>query len=449
MSVKKIGTADITGQRGVNLIERIVLEMGFFWNPTGGVEAGIDGYIEIRDAATGEVFNLILQVQSKATERAFQAETPDSFDYLCDARDLDYWLRGNAPVILVVSRPSTNEAYWVSIKDYFQDTARRKARKVHFDKHQDRFDATCRQRLADLAIPRDTGIYLSPPLKQETLWSNLLEVASFAPKVYVAPTDLRLPSEVWAILSRIDKDAGTEWVLKNKQIISFHNLAESPWREVCDPGAVECFDTSEWAYSSDPDKQREFVWLLNEALRGKLKPEIRYSKEKKCYYFKAGKKDGEKFKTITHSYKSFENNVKRRVFHGYASKADPNRIAYYRHSAFEGRFRRIEDAWFLEITPTYYFTRDGYHLSKWYEERLKGIKRLERNSQVLGQLVMWADYLSKPPGLFSSDPFLTFGALQTFEIEAGVDDKEWLGHEEDENTKKAAAASEEKGLFDL
>lgn len=126
MDVKKIHKNTITGQQGINLIEKRVLEMGFLWYPTGGIEVGIDGTIEIRDSATGRALNAIIQVQSKATLGQFQAETSEGFDYLCDVKDLNYWLQGNAPVILIVSRPSTDEAYWVSIKDYFQDFTRGK-----------------------------------------------------------------------------------------------------------------------------------------------------------------------------------------------------------------------------------------------------------------------------------------------------------------------------------
>ncbi|PHM05939.1 hypothetical protein CK516_37285 [Nostoc sp. 'Peltigera malacea cyanobiont' DB3992] len=69
MSRKKIGQSDIIGQQGINIIEEVVLSMGFLWYPTGGVEAGIDGIIEIRDFQTGEVTNCIFQVQSKATQK--------------------------------------------------------------------------------------------------------------------------------------------------------------------------------------------------------------------------------------------------------------------------------------------------------------------------------------------------------------------------------------------
>lgn len=90
MSAKRIHKSSITGQKGVNLIERVVLGMGFLWYPTGGLEAGIDGFIEIRDSATGEVTNSVLQVQSKAGPSFFQAETETSLVFRCDENDLNY-----------------------------------------------------------------------------------------------------------------------------------------------------------------------------------------------------------------------------------------------------------------------------------------------------------------------------------------------------------------------
>src|SRR5207249_3114037 len=113
---------------GINLIESVVLRMGFLWHQTGGLEAGTDGFIEIRDPATGEVTNSILQLQSRAFSSRFTAETDHSFEYLCEQKDLDYWLSGNVPFILVISRPASQEAYWVSIKEYFKDPSVRRTR---------------------------------------------------------------------------------------------------------------------------------------------------------------------------------------------------------------------------------------------------------------------------------------------------------------------------------
>ena len=104
MQPKKIGHTTLLGERGVNLVARRVMEMGFVWYPTGSVEAGIDGHIELRDAETGEVFNAVIGVQSKATDHSFPNETATGFDFYCNKRDLDYWLKGNLPVVLVVSR---------------------------------------------------------------------------------------------------------------------------------------------------------------------------------------------------------------------------------------------------------------------------------------------------------------------------------------------------------
>ena len=65
--MKKIGRSDIIGQRGMAYIDGVVHSMGYVFYPTGGVEAGIDGYIELRDEQTGVVGNVLLQVQGTPT----------------------------------------------------------------------------------------------------------------------------------------------------------------------------------------------------------------------------------------------------------------------------------------------------------------------------------------------------------------------------------------------
>lgn len=85
---------------------------GLLVYPSTVPEVGVDGHIEIRDLQTGEMTNVILQVQSKATERPWPRENNSSFDYICDEDDLQYWLAGTAQLILVLSRPSKEDAYW-------------------------------------------------------------------------------------------------------------------------------------------------------------------------------------------------------------------------------------------------------------------------------------------------------------------------------------------------
>lgn len=431
MPRKKISQSDIIGQQGINLIEEIVLEMGFLWYPTGGVEAGIDGLIEIRDAETGEVTNCVIQVQSKATQQErLQAETNTSFEYKCKDRDLVYWLQGNAPVILIIARTQSREAYWVSIKDYFSDPKRRQSQKIVFDKQHDRFDSNARTALIQLAVPRTSGVYLAPRPKQEKLYTNLLRVSQLPQYIYTAYTATEDESKAYSALQKIGRELGQEWVLKENLVLSFHDLRQAPWSEICDRGTVEQHDITEWSLSNRLERQQEFVWLLNKTLSEKVKEDLFFDRKKELYYFKPTAD----LSIRTYYYRSLEKKTQRDVFQPYYKKNTED-IAYYRHSAFEGQFIRVETNWFLEITPTYFFTRDGYMRDRFEKEHLSGIKKLEKNPAVLGQLIMWAEFLITPAQgeLFvSSYPFLQFDRLEEFEMEVGIDDKAWLRSEDDE-----------------
>jgi len=113
---KVISDNAILGQLGVNFVERILLNMGFVLHTTNSLEAGIDGFIELRDRTTGAASNFLIAVQIKATQQDFLKETPSTFEWVCTRRDLDYSLQGNAPVVLIVVRPRTDEEYWVRPK---------------------------------------------------------------------------------------------------------------------------------------------------------------------------------------------------------------------------------------------------------------------------------------------------------------------------------------------
>jgi hypothetical protein len=443
MAPKIISHSDIVGDSGIALIHTIVNGMGFVWTPTG-LEAGIDGYIEIRDATSGEVANLVIQVQSKATEKDFQSETLGGLDFYCKARDLDYWLGGNAPVILVRSRPSTKEAYWVSIKDYFKDLSRRKSGMIHFNKTRDKFDANCRNALLKLATPKDSGFYLAALPKNEKLYSNLLKIDSFTDKIYLAETDFRDYKILSAKLREMGGNISSEWILKNKRILSLHNLEEFPWSGICDQGTVEPFDTSEWADSCDADFQNDFKRLLLQCLKEKLKPDVRYHKENDYFHFTAT--EGLSKREV--AYKSLVQNTSREVFRAYPKKNDANQIGYCRHSAFIGRFLNVDGSWYLEITPTYHFTHEGRRQHRYHQDLLKRIKEIERNPAVLGQVVMWADYIRGKQNLFTKPyPFLTFGSLMCFDTDTGLDDDLWLHREGKEESKFIQSPDNQLFLF--
>lgn len=442
---KYLPDRQISGQQGINLIEKIVLDMGLVWRSTEIHDAGIDGEIEIRRPDTGEMSNCIIKVQSKVVSD-FTAETRTSFEYMCREKDVEYWLEGNVPVILIVSRPQNEEAYWIYINKYFDNPQRRKDLRIYFDKSKHRFSTDAYKDLVDLAVPKDSGIYFPPPKKEETLYTNLLEVKFYPTNIYLAETDIRKPEEFWARAKGNGLEMPNEWVLREKGILSFQNLRNELWSVFCERGTVEEFDSYEWALSNDDDKKRVFVELLNRCLDTRLRKHgCSYNKKYECYYIWATRG----LTTREFSYKSHKQKAKREVFGPYGSKTAEGRIAYYRHSAFEGHFLRIDKKWFLEINPTYVFTFDGYSESKYFADRLSTIKRLEKNDAVVGQVIMWSRFLTQGSTLFKPEyKLLRFGKLLIFETDCPINDKIWL-ERRDPEVEEISEDDNELGFFKL
>jgi hypothetical protein len=435
--MKKILKTALTGDLGVNLIQKVVLEMGFAWYPTGGTEAGIDGTIEIVDAATGEATNQVVTVQSKATT-AFQNETSESVDFTCKERDLAYWLRGNTPVILVYSKPRDNEAYWVSIKDYFADPKVRATRKIHFNKKIDLFDISARPALERLIVRADSGLYLGLPPRQETLYSDLVPLRSFPQKYFIAPTEWSSRYEVTQELKRARKHLPGSWTIQAGTVYSLDSLSMPEWAEFCDQGAIEGdHDLTQLAITDEDERKHLFVQLMNLALKNQLYDQgLLFQGAEKYFY----EKPHPELETKELRYESRTRKASRSTFKGYKMSADATVPDYYRHSAFRARFMRFGGKWFLQIEPTYHFTKDGKVISALSAAALSGIKRLENNQAVHGQVIMWARRLqqqtpweAKARKLFFADPI-------KFSLDSGFDDEHWL--KTDESIRSADEAQD-------
>ncbi len=425
---KRLTNSQLLGQQGMDLVSTRVHEMGFAWHPTNAsLDAGIDGYIELRDPSTGEAKNAILLVQSKARS-ALERETDESFEFTCTPEDLSYWLQGTAPVLLVVSKPKEQRAWWVSVKDYFRSPDANKSRRVRFIKRDQAFDKSATTSLIALAATSGSGAYFPPIPRQEKLLSNLLAVTRSPARIYWAQTQYTDRNEVWDELKKHVEWPDREWFLYEQKIYSIHDLHDDPWAKVCDIGTIETADGREWSRSRDREIQRMFVRFLNECLRSRVGPMgLRFTSASECFYFKATKE----LTTRRKSYRSLRVKTSRDVFKAYPSKSDPTRIAYYRHVGFERRFRNYDGKWFLEINPTYVFTSDGHELHPFREELLSKIKTIEGNAAVLGLVVMFADLLHDEEGLFArAYPHLGFGWLESVELPVGIDDKAWLNRDE-------------------
>jgi hypothetical protein len=430
--MKKIGGSDIIGQRGMAHIEGVVLSMGFMFYPTGGVEAGIDGFIELRDADTGAVGNLLLQVQGKATERQrLQSETDESFEFTCSEADIEYWMHGTAPVLFIVVLPERGVAYWKSIKDWFSDSDRLKARRIVFDKKADLFTRDAKAALTAVAVSTVPGATAPSARIAEDLLVNLLGV-TFARELYWAPTTHGSDKTFGRALRALDATAGSEWIVRGKAVLSFHDLDCWPWNQLCEAEAMEAFGVDEWADSDDDDRQRDFVALLNRAIGEFTRPALWHDRDSGAFYFpKPRNRD-----RLRYSYRSLRSFVPREVVRRYGrKKGNPLEPAYWRHSAFMHRFVRLGGNWFVEITPTYHFTRDGYKPDERYGgERLKKIKEFENNAAVMGQFVMWRYFLTHHAAadLYADRyPFLSFAPLEQLSLPVGVPDDLWKAQEAD------------------
>jgi hypothetical protein len=227
----------------------------------GPNEVGIDGYIELFDPNSHQSLGLTVAVQSKVVTAIADDSNP-TFDYWCDANDVEYWLNGNTPVILVVSSPVLNESYWISVKDCFKDWTPAKPARATFVKGQHRFSPDSFRLLVAIAAAKP-GLYLAPTRRQETLHTNLLPLEVCPYRIFIACTDCRTRRDVWALLRATKQEADAGWVLWEREIFSFHDLSEEPRSSICEVGTVEGFATVEWSESSDSQRQRVYVQLLN------------------------------------------------------------------------------------------------------------------------------------------------------------------------------------------
>jgi hypothetical protein len=127
-------------------------------------------------------------------------------------------------------------------------------------------------------IPEFQSVFHQPVQKREVLLTNLLTVQSFAPRIYLATATTNSVNRVIEHLRKHDVRSDG-WLLKRGQLLSFDSLDEPHWAEMCDQGSTEEFDTDEWAYSTDEDRLRDFVALLNLCLKGKVRDDLQYDKQ--------------------------------------------------------------------------------------------------------------------------------------------------------------------------
>lgn len=427
---KVIASQSIIGQRAVNIAEREFLRMGFVFHPTGQVEAGIDGFVELRDDTTGVVRNQIVQVQVKGTTGRLPGETADRFHYIVKAEDIEYWSKGTAEVLLIVAKPDEDVAWWRPLRDALTGE-RGPSRSIEFDKARNLLGPGAAAAIRDIVGKARPGVILPSSRLREALTANLLRVHVRAESIYVAETHLPDNRSLWAALKAAHRNPPGEFLVKGGRVVTFHDLDDRLWRSVCDQGTVEALPVSQWSETTDLDVQRDFSRLLMEALRGMTREFLRASRKTNDFWFRPPKGNGEVKVQGT-------GKGKKTVVSLHEKKSNPLETSYFRHHAFRARFERVSGRWFLAVEPSYHFTRDGIFESLFSDSLLSGIKRLERNGAVLSNFEMWARLLSEWSNetLFAkANPFIRLEAVPPFGLDVGVPESLWLPDEDSEEAK--------------
>ncbi len=261
--------------------------------------------------------------------------------------------------------------------------------------------------------------------KLEESFANLISLRHFPDFLYVAPTESTTQKQAWFLLnqgvSRKSADyVPGAWTIYENNLYSLVDPERSRLKKIIDVGGLEQFNSSEWAFSDDENKRRLFVRLLNHALRDDLWSQgVRYYGDQDVYAFMG--RPAEPPRRLNYA------NLKLRstatvVSHYEHKGTKGKRYKYLRHGAFQGRFRFLGGQWYLEITPTYRFTRDGKELDRYHADRLSGIKRLERNRSVLSQLLIWQAVLRAPWPRADRPRLLEFAPLISFQFESSIDE---------------------------
>lgn len=419
MAPQKIySKSDQIGEEGHRLADLTVTRLGHIWHDRR-IDHGVDASIELVDPIGRAVLNVHVMVQSKATEGVFAGETEDSFHILLRAVDVAYWRGGSNRVIVVCSRPRDGDVWWAPVDRAVPPAPGRKSWRLDFDKDFDRLDEDSAGRLLSWATDGMPGHSVSGRRRQvETLETNLLRIEEMPPKIFFGPTWQPNNGKLGPAL----RDRGylrSDWIVRGGMVYSFDQPERGGLGEFLD-GRHETIDTVEWAESKDTDTLSMFADLLRQALLQQEHERLWYRSKKRMFVFKGPLDDRDAMKVKVRPNKSG-----RTVFQRYYEDDEHTQPKDCRHYAAALRFVHTDEGWAVEISPTYYFTFDGYRELPWGEDRLKGMKKIERNYAVRNLVRFWAEFLARPPELGALDRPLRFGNLITLRVGIGIVDEDW------------------------
>ncbi|EGY02472.1 hypothetical protein AZA_87106 [Nitrospirillum viridazoti Y2] len=214
------------------------------------------------------------------------------------------------------------------------------------------------------------------------------------------------------LLNDIYTDA---WVCHDNKLFSFHDMKTSGLINIVDEGSAERLDVSDLAYSTEIDNVNVLKQLLVAEARELLKARhVRMQPKDRFFYFIATEEgQAERKEPWIGKQKAI-----RRVYSARPSKKDPAKVAHHQHLSFELTFANLDDSWYAQIVPSWFYSFDGFRTSNWHDDLLSQQKRLERNSSVRNQVRFIAYFLKAS----SDDEGLSFETLIEFGVGGDTDD---------------------------
>ena len=419
---------EIIGARGEAFVNERANAMGFMFSRYGPLEAGIDGLLEIRDPDTGAATGQLVAVQVKTKAGgSYTAETDSGFEYLMEESDVAYWRGCNLPVIVALVHLEKRTAYW-KVADAGVDAEKRRLR---IDKTSDRFDINARDAIATLCVARGGFGVWFPPLKtEENGHLNLLEVA-LPDTAYVGASPFKRGRQALYELLDHEERPPYDWIIRDGHFISFRDPREGALTHIVDIGSIEEIASEEVAFPDEEPDEHAIIDLLRRTLSTQLDGVLTFNRKQRAFYFPAVQDTIKR----SYQYKSLQQRTSADVVKKYEKGG---KLKYVRHHAFEPRFWRIGDQWFLLVTPTFVFTWDGFRPDKFASDRLARKKQFEYNSALTGQFAMWryllcGDDQNKTSSLFDLEPkagsILKFLPLNPLSLPRSVPDDLWRASE--------------------
>lgn len=442
---KRITASQRVGEIGEKAVGLQFLRIGFQFDGRSRLEAGIDGIAEVMDGDSPTA--KMIAVQVKATESAaFSGETEAGFSYRVRASDFEYWRGSNLPVILVLYRLSDDSFFWKSLENLVGEAERT----LQFDKKLDVLDGRAKDRIAALTVTKQGHGYYVPPLGGgEDAIINMLPI-QLPDDIFVAQTQLST-AKALETMKRAKVGQRYDWMINESSLWTFRDPLTTPVRDLVERDQVEKIETDFLATHDAVDQQHKFAGLLRHTMAHDFRDLLGWNQKKKQFYFLPV--PGGLARTFR--YLGAKQKTQAEVVSVYKKSKDEGPVDYVRHHSFIPRFERLADQWYLIVNPSYLFTSNGTRELNYPDALLSGKKRLDTNSTVRGQVIMWHRLLSgmefeDSGGLLGddsrSDRILKFGEPPVIELPKSVPDDVW-GRKGQKDKKPSAI--EEQGSLNL